>query len=249
MIKSLPSPVIIAHRGASAHAPENTISAMLLAIEQGADAIEIDVQLSADKNVVVIHDTTLDRTTNGKGRVRDASLSYLQSLNAGHAYGPAFPNEKIPTLESVFDTLGSSTYYNIELKTNQTSLGELPKIVFKIIEKHKLEDHVIISSFNPIYLNKINKISPELWKGLLIYRPVYLGLIKIFSFLSSNYKSLHISLKSLRAKTVKFLQQHGKLVFAYTVNHPKDILIAKRCGIDGFITDDPAQVRRILSKD
>ena len=248
MIKSIPRPVIIAHRGASAHAPENTLSAMKLALEQGADVIELDVQLTADNKVVVIHDTTLDRTTNGSGKIRNLNLSHLQRLNAGYAYGPAFPDEKIPTLESIFDALGSSTYFNIDLKNNQTPFNKLPLKVSGIIKKYKLEDRVIVSSFNPSALHMINKVSPGLWQGLLLSRPIHLSLIRLFSFLSSKYQSIHISLSSLRIRTVKYLQQNNKLVFAYTINHPKDILYAKKCGLDGFFTDDPALARRTLSK-
>ena len=83
MLDSLPRPVVIAHRGASAHAPENTLSAFKLAIDQGADVIEFDVQLSSDKSVVVYHDHSLERTTDGAGYVKDKNLDYLKSLNAG----------------------------------------------------------------------------------------------------------------------------------------------------------------------
>lgn len=248
MIKLLPRPVIIAHRGASAHAPENTLSALKLALEQGADAVEFDVQLSADKKVVVIHDSTLDRTTNGTGRIRDHNLSYLQNLNAGHAYGPAFPDEKIPTLGSVFDTLGSSTYFNIELKNTQVPFNELTKKVSEIIRKYNMQDRVIVSSFNPAALNKIDKALPGLWKGLLLYSPLQLELIKFFPFIINKYQSIHIPYSSLKIRTVKYLQHRNKMVFAYTINHPKDILLAQKCGLDGFFTDDPALARRALSK-
>lgn len=103
MIGSLPKPVIIAHRGASAHAPENTLSAFNLARNLGAQAIELDVQLSLDQIVVVYHDTAVDRTTNSTGKIRDLPLSDLQNMNAGYIYGPAFENEIIPTLAQVFD--------------------------------------------------------------------------------------------------------------------------------------------------
>ena len=98
MFSTLTSPVIFAHRGASSHAPENTLAAFQLAIDQGAEAIELDVQLTRDQEVVVFHDVHLDRTTNGSGKVKDLTLSELKSYNAGIAFNPAYQNEKIPTL-------------------------------------------------------------------------------------------------------------------------------------------------------
>src|SRR5215204_4501911 len=99
MLTSLPQPVIFAHRGASAHAPENTLAAFELALAQGADGIELDAKLSADGHVVVIHDATVDRTTDKHGRVKDMSLAELRSLDAGTFFEEKYHREKVPTLE------------------------------------------------------------------------------------------------------------------------------------------------------
>src|SRR5512145_3180337 len=106
MLDSLPHPFIFAHRGASAHAPENTLAAFQLALAQHADGIELDVKLTADGHVVVIHDPTIERTTGAKGRVKDMSLADLRSLDAGSFFAQTFQREKIPTLEEVFETMG-----------------------------------------------------------------------------------------------------------------------------------------------
>ena len=103
MLSILTSPVIFAHRGASSHAPENTLAAFQLAIDQGAKAIELDVQLTQDQEVVVFHDIHLNRTTDGSGRVKDLRLSAIKSFNAGTAFYPAYQSEKIPTLTELFD--------------------------------------------------------------------------------------------------------------------------------------------------
>src|SRR5512145_1023455 len=99
MLETLPRPVIFAHRGASAHAPENTLAAFELAIAQQADAVELDVKLTADGQVIVFHDSTVDRTTNGHGKVQDMTLAELKALDAGSFLGSQFAGEKIPTLE------------------------------------------------------------------------------------------------------------------------------------------------------
>src|SRR3972149_8380299 len=106
MFERFPDPILFAHRGASAHAPENTLPAFELALDQGADGVELDAKLSADGQVVVIHDRTVDRTTDGHGRVSDLSLAVLRSLDAGGSYSDQYRGVKIPTLEEVFETIG-----------------------------------------------------------------------------------------------------------------------------------------------
>src|SRR5512145_3196062 len=120
MLASLPKPLIFAHRGASAHAPENTLAAFELAIAQNADALELDVKLSADGHAVVIHDTTVDRTTGSEGRVKDLSLAELRSLDAGTFFSEKYSGERIPTMEEVFESVGKRILINVEL-TNSNS--------------------------------------------------------------------------------------------------------------------------------
>lgn len=246
MLDSLPRPVVIAHRGASAHAPENTLSAFKLAIDQGADVIEFDVQLSSDKSVVVYHDHSLERTTDGVGYVKDQNLDYLKSLNAGKAYGPAFDGEKIPTLDEVFQIVSTKSFYNIELKNSLTPFEDLPSLVLQLIKNHNLLDNVLISSFNPFALIKLGKQNPHVRKGLLLYYPLPVELSSRFSIVPYKYQTVHINFSSLRTKTVKAFQGKGNLVFSYTLNHPGDIRSALAYGIDGFFTDDPALARRTL---
>lgn len=248
MLDLLPRPVVIAHRGASTHAPENTLSAFQLAIEQDADALEFDVQLSSDKSVVVIHDHTLDRTTNGSGRVKDKSLDVIQSLNAGHAYGPAFSNEKIPTLDDIFDKFRKSTFYIIELKNTVSPFDDLPNRIALIIKNSGLLDRVLISSFNPVALYKLERLLPDVKKGLLLHGPLSVELSSHVSVFPFSYQSVHLSFYALNARRIKSFQSKGKLVFSYTLNHPRDIQTALSIGIDGFFTGDPALARRTLGK-
>src|SRR5512139_19181 len=167
VLESLTQPVIFAHRGASAHAPENTIAAFELALAQQADAVELDVKLSADGQVVVIHDPTVDRTTNGKGRVRDLTLSQLKALDAGSSFSTQFAGEKIPTLEEVFETVGKRTFINVELTNYNTPRDHLVETVCMIIKKHQMQKHVILSSFLPSNLSKARSYLPDVPRGLL----------------------------------------------------------------------------------
>ncbi len=246
MLDLLPRPVVIAHRGASMHAPENTLSAFQLALAQDADSFEFDVQLSSDKSVIVIHDSTLDRTTNGSGLVKDHSLVVLKTLNAGQAYGPAFPDDKIPTLEEVFDKFRASTLYNIELKNSMTPFDDLPAIVASIIKNSGLLDQVLVSSFNPVALHKIEKLLPDVKKGLLLHGSLSVELFSYVSLYPFEYQTAHLSFSALNFRRIKSFQSKGKLVFSYTLNHPRDIQSALDLGIDGFFTDDPALARQTL---
>jgi len=246
MLDSLPRPVVIAHRGASAHAPENTLSAFKLAIDQGADVIELDVQLSSDKSVVVYHDHSLERTTDGAGYVKDQNIDYLKSLNAGKAYGSAYDAEKIPTLDEVFQLVGTKSFYNIELKNFLTPFDDLPSHVLQQIKNHNLLDNVLISSFNPVALFKLGKQNPNVKKGLLLYNPLTVELPSRLSIVPFIYQTVHINFSSLRINAIKAFQDKGNLVFSYTLNHPVDIRSALSYGIDGYFTDDPALARRTL---
>ena len=147
MLTSLSQPVIFAHRGASAHAPENTLAAFELALAQNADAIELDVKLSADGYAVVIHDPTVDRTTGSRGRVRDLSLQQLRSLDAGSLLSEKYGGEKIPTLEEVFESVGKRTFINVELTNYSTPRDSLVETVCILVKRFGLQKRVLFSSF------------------------------------------------------------------------------------------------------
>ena len=247
MFDSLPSPVVIAHRGASTHAPENTLAAFKLAESQGAPVIELDVQLSADGEVVVFHDCSVSRTTDGSGRIRHHTLKELKSFHAGSEFGSAYPDIKIPTLNEVFNNLNPSTFVNIELKNINSPLDVLPAKVAKIIQNHRADNRVLISSFNPIALKRMEQYLPTVPRGLLLHKPAHVDLCIFFPRLISGYQSINISFSCITEYRVITLHSLGKKVFTYTLNHPEDIKHALNCGVDGFFTDDPALGLRIVS--
>src|SRR5262249_4010347 len=147
MLTSLSQPVIFAHRGASAHAPENTLAAFELALEQNADAIELDVKLSADGHAIVIHDPLVDRTTGSHGRVKDLPLQELRALDAGSLFSEKFRGEKIPLLEEVFEAVGKRMLINVELTNYSTPRDQLVETVCMLVKKCGLREHVLFSSF------------------------------------------------------------------------------------------------------
>jgi glycerophosphoryl diester phosphodiesterase len=241
MYSDLHVPAVFAHRGASAYAPENTLAAFQLAIEQGADGIELDVNLTADGHVVVIHDSIVDNTTNGSGEVRDMELKILKSFDAGSWFAPKFKGEKVPTLDEVLKLVGEDVFTNIELKQKYfiSPLDQLPGKVAALVEKHNLKNKIIFSSFNPWALIKIHRLLPSVPVGLLIFSGVLGSLARLIVSGFVRYQSLHLHFSAVTPVLLQSARAKGYHVFAYTVNQPEDIRRLFALSIDGIITDDP----------
>lgn len=159
----------VAHRGFSSIAPENTMAAFHMAMERPeVQWIELDVQLSRDGVPVVIHDFTLERTTNGKGWVKDTDWSALKMLDAGSWKGKNYTGERIPSLSEVLDRLCGRVRLNIELKTQGDMYPGLPAAVIYEIRKRHMQNDVVITSFEPSALVEVKKLAPELQTGLII---------------------------------------------------------------------------------
>ena len=233
----LNTPLIFAHRGASADAPENTLSAFGLAQAQNADGIELDVQLSADGWPVVIHDATVDRTTNGKGKVVEFSKSDLQALTIG-------ADERIPTLDEVFETFGPLFIYNIEIKDLSLSNHGLESVIADRIEAHHLEDQVIISSFNPFSLKRFRKYATSRIPRALLRGK---GLLRFTSVLNDgDGDNPHFSL--VDETYMDWAARHGYKVIVWTVDDPDEAYRLKELGVHGLITNKPAFLRKSLER-
>ncbi len=157
-LSNLPKPAVIAHRGASAGAPENTLAAFKLALDQGADAIELDTKLSADGHPVVIHDQTVDRTTMSAGKVSEHTVADLSKMDAGSHFSSAFRGEPIPTLEEVFKAIGQHAIINVELTNYATPGDNLANTVADLVRQYKLTQRVFFSSFNFHTLIQIHRM-------------------------------------------------------------------------------------------
>ena len=158
--------LILAHRGASAYAPENTLAAFRLAREMGADGIELDVQLTRDRVPVVIHDDTVNRTTDGQGIVTEMTVGEITRLDAGTWKADEYRGERTPTLAQVFDALGDwlkpsgrsrPCLINVELKSERVRTGGLERQVLNVIARYGVQDRILLSSFNPLCLYRVEK--------------------------------------------------------------------------------------------
>jgi len=247
-LDSLPKPAIIAHRGASAYAPENTLAAFKLALEQGADAVELDAKLSADGQVVVIHDQTVERTTPASGNVRDFSFVELRKLDAGSHFDVAFKGESIPGLEEVFKAIGQLTIINVEL-TNYASTGDkLPEKVAELVRRFHLNRRVIFSSFWVPNLIRIHRLIPEAPLGLLVGRGWRGKWMQATLGRAFTYQSYHPEKTDVSSRLVQENHRRDRKVFVYTVNEEPELERMFQLGVDGVFTDDPPLARRALDE-
>ena len=245
MLTTLPQPIIFAHRGASAHAPENTLAAFELALAQGADGIELDVKLSADGHVVVIHDPTTDRTTGARGRVKDLSLAELRGLNAGSFYSANFSAEKIPMLEEVFEAVGKKIFINVELTNYNTPRDHLVESVCMLVKKFNVQKHVMFSSFYASNLSKARSYLPEVPCGLLAFNGLLGAWARSFGFAFGKYAALHPYLKDVTPQQVQRVHRLKGRVHVWTVNAEEDMRRLFGWGVDAIFTDDPQLAVRV----
>lgn len=245
MLNTLPKPIIFAHRGASMYAPENTIEAFQLALQQGAEAIELDAKLTQDGEIVVIHDQTLERTTSGAGKVREYTLEQIRQLDAGSFFDLSFHHARVPALEEVLETFGKKIYINIELTNYASIYDELPEKVAALIQKMGLEDYVLCSSFNPIALQRIKRLLPQIPIGLLTMRGSFGALARSLFTKTISFQSLHPEKSDVTYKLLNTWQKRNKKIFVYTVNEASEMEKLFRMGVDGIFTDDPLKALEI----
>ena len=167
MIEHFPRPIIFAHRGDLAHAPENTLPSFQQALHKGADGVELDAKLTADGHVIVIHDATLDRTTDGTGRVAAFTLEAIRKLDAGKWFDEKFTGTKVPLLEEVFETVGRDKMINIELTNYSSARDGLVLKVCELIKHHNNHSQILFSSFFSSNLKIAAQTLPEIPRGLL----------------------------------------------------------------------------------
>jgi glycerophosphoryl diester phosphodiesterase len=247
MWTDLPSPVVVAHRGDKVYAPENTLSAFKQAVEKGADAIEFDVKLSADSQVIVLHDQTVDRTTNGTGNAAKLPFAALKDLDASMQFPGQFPSEKIPSLDEVFESVGKRVYMNIELTNYSTPNDALVPKVVELVKKHGLHRRVLFSSFFTRNLRMARLLLPEVLRGLLTL-PGLMGIWgRTFSW-RGDYAALNPYMTDVNAGLVYRIHAAGKRINAWTVTAEADLKRMISLSVDGIITDDPALALRLLGR-
>lgn len=240
---------VIAHRGYRDVAPENTMAAFRRAYQLGANMVELDVSLSKDREVVIMHDDTIDRTTNGKGNIEEKTLEELKQLDAGSWFSPIFKGEQVPTLDEVLAFAKDKIAVNIEIKSytveKRSQIGIESKIV-ELIRKHEMEEHVLVSSFSQDALKRIKTMNPNIPTALLIVTD---GVFNSQSSMANKVKSDAINemYRFTRGSEIKNSQKNGLKVNVWTINDPHTMseLIDKK--VDGLITDRPDLALKVLA--
>lgn len=205
------------------------------------------MKLTADRYPVVIHDQTVDRTTDGTGRVGNLSLSELKELDAGSHFNIKFRGEKIPTLEEVLEEFGGKIFINIELTNYSNPTNDLPRIVAELVKKFGLQEEILFSSFNPIALFKVEKILPQSPKGLLVGSGIMGTLLRSWIKNIIPYDALHPELSNTTSDLIQEIHNIDKRVHVYTVNHAQKMRFLFEMGVDGIFTDDPILGRKVLN--
>lgn len=216
----------IGHRGASGHAPENTLESFRKALEMNVDAIELDVHLTSDDQIVVIHDETIDRTTIGSGAVKDLTLREIRS----------FSGNSVPTLPEVLTFIDKRCIVNIELKGEGTALPVVSLIDDFVQSKNWNYDHFLLSSFDWTALQMVREQNQQIPLGVLTATDLNLA-IGFATFI--NAETIHPHFHLLDKQNTLRMQQHGFSVMTWTVNEPEDIDLVKSYNVNGIITDYP----------
>ncbi len=238
---------VIAHRGFSGRAPENTLAAIREAIAIGADMAEIDVTLTADERVVVIHDETLDRTTNGVGKVADHGFDEIRSLDAGSWFAPQFAGEKVPTLDEILDTTNGRILLNVEIKSEAVDRGISDKVA-TVIKERGMADQVIVSSFSPTALEQIHAVAPGIRTAVLYNPELQRGEDPADIVHSLGASVFNIRGSRLKAKMLRSCREHGIPVGVYTVDKPKKMKRWVKKEIDAIFTNHPDRLIEILNE-
>ncbi|WP_435171701.1 glycerophosphodiester phosphodiesterase [Paenibacillus glycanilyticus] len=245
---------IIAHRGASGYAPEHTLAAFRSAIEAGADYIEIDLQLTKDGQIIAMHDNTVNRTTNAKGKVGAMTLDAIKQLDAGSWFNQHHPmyareeyaRQQVPSLSDIFTAFGRETHYILEIKDSPYNPG-IEERLLETIYQYRLEDYVIIQSFDAKSLKKIHMMNDRIELLQLMWyntpaRISSLSLNKIKKYamgISPNFPKIN-------AAYVHKVQKSGLRIYPYTVNYQLNMDRALSWGVDGIYTDYPDRFREVL---
>lgn len=234
-------PLIVAHRGASGLAPENTLASLRKAMDIGSDYSEIDVHLTKDGRVVLLHDDTLNRTTNDSGKIYEKTLAELKGVDAGGWFGPQFRGEPIPTLESVIETVRGNMKLNVEIKISGYE-PDIAERVIEIIRAHHFEKECMVTSFDSKTIRRVEELAPDLQTGLIIGEEYeddpFNG---PWDLISTNYKNVTREFVTKAGKT-------GKPIHVWTVNDPKEMQRLMDLKVEGIITNYPHILKEILEK-
>ena len=237
-------PLVWAHRGASGYAPENTLAAFQKAVDLGADGVELDIQLTKDDQIVVIHDETIDRTSDGKGWVKDYTLEELRAFNYNRTK-PEYKHADIPTMREVFELLKpTGLFINIEIKTGMVFYEKIEEKILALAKEMGMEDRVCYSSCNHYTVTRIHELKPDAEVGFLYAD----GPIDMPSYgVKHGVNALHPALYNLQYDGfVKECKEKGLKLNVWTVNERPYMEMCCQYGVDAIITNYPDIAKEVV---
>ena len=249
-----PTPQVLAHRGASGYAPETTLASYRMALQMKVDYLELDLQMTADGELVAIHDTTVDRTTNGKGPVGSKTLDQLKELDAGSWFNRVFPDkarneyvgEKIPTLQEIID-LAKPTPAGlyIELKSPELYPPDFEAKLLSILRRNKFEQRVLVQSFNAHSVEKMKSLDAGIRTALLVGN---LSGEPVGAALKVRANELAINYELLTPDIVKRARDNGLTIAVWTVDEVDAMKRMIELGVDRIITNYPDRLQALLKE-
>jgi glycerophosphoryl diester phosphodiesterase len=232
--------IVVAHRGASRAAPENTLASMKKAVEFGADYAECDVFQTKDGEIVLFHDEEMERTTGKEGMIWDYTLAELKEMEVGSWFREEFRGEPIPTLHEAVQLVKGKIKLNIEIKISGSDPDIAQKVV-DIIRSEGIERECMVTSFEKPVIEKVKKIDPDLITGFIFdeeHPP---------DIFEGNWEYVCSKRNIVDEEFVQQAKQKGKKIFVWTVNYPAEMKKLIALGVDGIITDVPDVLREVLS--
>jgi len=237
--------MVVAHRGSSGTAPENTVAAFSQALDAGVSMIELDVQLSKDNRVVVIHDATVDRTTNGSGKVSEYDADTLLNLDAGSWFDEKYKGERIPLLEDALELIAPKALINIELKSTRiirTADTKIADATVDVVRKMGLIDRVLFSSFNHKLMKYLKEYEPGAHTGVIFHPVMHFGRMPSTLALPAQAEVFVCSKREVTRRRITDAVKHNIIIGVYGVDRAEDVKEMLAQGINVLVSDYPAML-------
>ncbi len=235
-------PMVVAHRGLSGKAPENTIAAFARALDAGVSMIEFDVQITRDGRIVVIHDNTVNRTTDGTGNVSDYTLGELKKLDAGAWFDKKFTGERIPTLEEALELISPKAWINIEIKSTRVirkSDTNITDSTLDIVREMGLLDRVLFSSFNHRLMRYLKEKEPSVHTGVIFHPFLHYGRMPSSLARPAGAEVFVCSKREVTRRRIADAEKNNIIIGVYGLQNQRDIEDMLSLGIHVLVSDYP----------
>jgi glycerophosphoryl diester phosphodiesterase len=247
LFPSFHKPLLFGHRGYSELAPENTMAAFELCVSHGIPGIELDVHICRSGELVVVHDNDLQRVAGVNAQVKDLSFEELSQIDVGSHKDPRFSSERIPTLDQVFSTFGTKVYYDIEMKVGVMKDTGIAAKTLQVIQDHRMEHHVLVSSFNPFAIRYFNTLSGRSIPTAIIYAQSE-DIPKLLQHGWGHHIARSSVMKPESAQTEQALRKFNRPVLPWTIDDLEEGTRLLAMGVEGLISNNPGLFQTLIDQ-